>query len=369
MRINIAASHRFHLLDLARELEKLGHDVRFYSYVPTKRAMQFGLKKENCHWFWWAVPFFVLDKIFPGKRFPASIRKWLMDMYLSIFMRNADILIALSGNYVKALRSAKAKGQIVILERGSKHIIEQKSILENIPNLRNKMPIPQINVIRELQGYQIADFIAVASNHVVESFEKHNYPLNKIYRNPYGVELKMFYPKNNIQKQYDIIMVGGWSYQKGCDLIVEVMKNTSFTFLHVGSIVDVEFPKLLNMKHVDAVNQTELIDFYSKAKVSVLASRQEGLAMVQAQAVACGLPLVCTKHTGGEDLKEYLPIKEQIVVMNDVDTQSLLKSIEIALGVHESNIDFSDNLKALKESLTWEAYAKRYSDFLGSINN
>lgn len=29
MRINIAASHRFHLLDLARELAALGHDVRF----------------------------------------------------------------------------------------------------------------------------------------------------------------------------------------------------------------------------------------------------------------------------------------------------------------------------------------------------
>ena len=47
MKITIAASHRFHLLDLARELASLGHEVRFYSYVPTKRAMKFGLKKET----------------------------------------------------------------------------------------------------------------------------------------------------------------------------------------------------------------------------------------------------------------------------------------------------------------------------------
>ncbi len=46
MIINIAASGRFHICDLARELEKQGHTVRFYSYVPTKRLQTFGLKKK-----------------------------------------------------------------------------------------------------------------------------------------------------------------------------------------------------------------------------------------------------------------------------------------------------------------------------------
>lgn len=46
MKINIASTHRFHLLDLARELERQGHDVKFYSYVPTQRCTQFGLNKK-----------------------------------------------------------------------------------------------------------------------------------------------------------------------------------------------------------------------------------------------------------------------------------------------------------------------------------
>jgi glycosyltransferase involved in cell wall biosynthesis len=33
-----------------------------------------------------------------------------------------------------------------------------------------------------------------------------------------------------------------------------------------------------------------------------MASVQEGMAMVQIQALACGLPLICTTNTGGEDL-------------------------------------------------------------------
>lgn len=46
MKINILSSGRFHVCDLARELARNGHDVKFYSFVPTKRAMKFGLPKE-----------------------------------------------------------------------------------------------------------------------------------------------------------------------------------------------------------------------------------------------------------------------------------------------------------------------------------
>ena len=34
----------------------------------------------------------------------------------------------------------------------------------------------------------------------------------------------------------------------------------------------------------------------------MMASVEEGMAMVQMQAMACGLPLICTTNTGGEDL-------------------------------------------------------------------
>jgi len=48
LRVGIATSGRFHVLDLARELHALGHEVRLYSYVPRRRAMTFGLPAECC---------------------------------------------------------------------------------------------------------------------------------------------------------------------------------------------------------------------------------------------------------------------------------------------------------------------------------
>lgn len=45
-KINILSPGRFHVCDLARELDKQGFDVKFYSFVPSKRTEKFGLPKN-----------------------------------------------------------------------------------------------------------------------------------------------------------------------------------------------------------------------------------------------------------------------------------------------------------------------------------
>ena len=64
VKINIFSPGRFHVCDLARELDKHGFDVKFYSFVPTKRAMKFGLPKScSASLFWPMVPFLVLERV------------------------------------------------------------------------------------------------------------------------------------------------------------------------------------------------------------------------------------------------------------------------------------------------------------------
>jgi len=48
--------------------------------------------------------------------------------------------------------------------------------------------------------------------------------------------------------------------------------------------------------------QQELARYMSTSHVMVLPSIEEGLALVQGQAMACGCPLISSYHTGGEDL-------------------------------------------------------------------
>lgn len=282
-------------------------------------------------------------------------------------MRKCDVCIAMSGSFVAAPRKAKKQGAILIIERGSKHIMEQKRILDSIPSNKGKVTVPYWHIPREIEDYDMADYVAVASQHVVRSMLKFGYPEEKLFVNPYGVDLSMFYPADNTAKEYDVIMVGNWGCQKGCDLIVDAIKLSNYKFLHVGSVSDMPFPKNdSRFTHVDAVDQSKLVDYYAKAKVFVLPSRQEGLAMVQAQAIACNLPLVGSKDSGAEDLKEIVEHSDFITIIEDFTPAALLKAIDLSIIKQKqlNGIQYAGNAA---ERLTWKAYGDRYSEFINKI--
>lgn len=365
IKVNILSTGRFHVCDLARELNRDGFDVKYYSYVPAMRSFAYGLpKKCNYSLFYILLPFLVLQKFLPFQ-WTRILRMRFQDFLTAIIMRRADIVIAMSGEFVYALKRAKKRGEIIILERGSKHIIEQKKILENIPSLKGNQTVPSFNFSRELEGYSIADYISIPSQHVKWSFLFYHYPVNKLFINPYGVDLKMFRPVHGIEKKYDFIMVGGWSYRKGCDLLIDAIQQTNYTILHVGPLVDLDFPKNKQFFHFDAVNQTQLVNYYNQAKIFVLPSREEGLAMVQAQAIACNLPLIGSKDSGAEDLKSLIGNTKYIMILEEYTLESLISILCHSMDLYKKTNGMIYPIDLL-EKLSWESYGKRYANF---INN
>lgn len=357
MKINIVSPGRFHVMDLARELDRQGFDVRFYSFVPDKRAEKFGLKKEcNASLFLFMAPFLLLQRLMPSlKIVTIKVQDWLT----GLLMRRCDVLIAMSGNYVYTLKRAKRQGAVVILERGSKHILEQKRILESIPSLKGTKPVPDINVKRELEGYNLADYISIASQHVKRSFIERGFPIEKLFVNPYGVDLGDFQPEEG-NKEYEVVMIGGWNYRKGVDLLMQACEELNLSLLHVGGIGDIPFPNKHGFIHIAPVDQKLLRQYYNRGRIFVLASREDGFGMVLSQALSCGLPIVCSKDTGGSDIGELTGMKDWIFEMEEYTVEELKRQILLAL-------DFSKTCdpKTLRlENLSWEAYGKRYADFL-----
>ena len=225
---------------------------------------------------------------------------------------------------------------------------------------------PRYNLKRELEGYRLVDYISIATDHVKQSFLKHNIPDSKLLVNPYGVDLIQFHP-TKLNNNFDIIMVGGWRKEKGCDLLIETCRKYNFSLLHVGSLVNMEFPQDTNMKHYDAVNQCELIKYYAQAKVFVLPSRAEGLAMVQVQALACGLPIVCSKETGGRDLRDLLAEKKWIIEMKELTVDELGQCIKQAIKLSTTQQGIRNYAHHDINKFTWESYGKRYSNRLRTI--
>lgn len=375
MKINIASfGGRSHLLDTARELEKYGHEVRFYSFVPTKRATQFGLKKEcSKSYFIIALPFLTLQKITKGAEWTRWLFHCFFDYYIALTMKPCDVFIGHRAGHKFCLNFAKKKYRaVVILEDGSSHVLNQKKFFESYPDSIRKPPFAKWHIKKSLAAYQIADYISIASDFVKRTMLENGISENKLFINPYGIDLQQFYPteKPDDAVSYDVIMVGGWSYRKGCDLLIDAIRNLNLRFLHIGGIVDLKFPNYDNFTHYNSINQWELVNYYANAKVFVLTSREEGLALVQAQALACGLPIVCSKNTGGSNLKDFLNDKKWIIEMTEYTvnclTDCITQALQLAASQPEGKRDYAG--EAI-QNLTWEAYGKRYNDFLKKIVN
>lgn len=375
LKIAIATTGRFHVLDLARELSTLGHDIVFYSILPRGRAVRFGLPAASHRaLFPWLAPLVAAQR-FGGPEVSRIVNPWILkaaDRLIARRLEPCDAFIGMSGLCVESARIARERyGAKVFIERGSRHIGSQKEILDEIKRLSpDAQSVPDYAVTRELASYKLADIVVVPSRHTVTSFVERGFPHERLFQNPYGVDLTMFQPTHApVSMIPTVIYVGAWSYQKGCDLLTAALFRLggSVRLLHVGAVADAPLPEQTWFRHQDAVPQWKLPDWYSRAQIFVLASRQEGLSLVQAQALACGLPVVCTDRTGGEDLAELLGLEEGIFVVPHDDVDALADAIAQALDWgerHYSEGALRDLLGNRRERLSWKAYALRYEDRL-----
>lgn len=374
MKIAVITPGRAHLLDMAIQLLKQGHDVRMYTMVSKKRCQSFGFPADR------VTSFFALcaPMMFIFRRIKLP-RDWNRDIYYiilrlvdrlaSFFLKECDIIIGISGCPVKSVEKGKKKYSAkFFVDRGCRHILSQDEILKSVPTAQLVYPgdIPV-----ELAEYEAADKIILPSLHTKESFMERGFNEEKLFVNPYGVNLDMFHPTRLEKESYDVIFVGNWSFQKGGDLLIEACRKKGFSLLHVGAIADCPFPEDgKQFHHIDPVNQPDLINYYSKAKVLCLPSRQDGFGLVLFQAMACGLPLVYSHNTGGPDLKRLVNDKEYLFEMPEYTAESLAETLKKALKKADSQPAGEPRNYLSEEALgniSWEAYGKRYNEFLKSI--
>jgi glycosyltransferase involved in cell wall biosynthesis len=365
VRIAIATSGRFHVLDLARELAELGHDVCFYSMLPDSRAEAFGLdSRRHRSLLPYVAPFAGLQRYAP--RFIPELRDRLMsnmlDRAVESVLEPCDVFIAMSGIFVRALRFARQKyGAKIWVERGSRHILSQAEILAAAPGARG----PAENVIaRELEAYRLADRIVVPSRHVVDSFARDPAAYAKLFVNPYGTKLDMF-PYRARERAIGplrLLFVGAWSRRKGCDVLEKAVRGSEgISLRHVGNIGDLPFPGLSSeFEHFDPVPQPQLNSFYHGSAACVLASREDGFGMVLGQALATGLPIICTDRTGGEDLRHTAALQDRITIVPHDDVDALRRAIEALRQRLSAGPQFAPLSDDDLATLAWPAYAVRY---------
>lgn len=361
--ITILTSGRFHVLDLARELERLGHRVRFLSLLPPWQLPRRGLAASRGVWLLGSAPLLGLRRFARGAlgETAAELLNRSIDHQAALLVRfgpDVDVFIGMAGMSLHALRAARARGALTLLERSSAHIELQLALLGQ--------PSDTSAVARELAEYAEVDVLSIPSRHVESGFLAKGFPRERLALNVLGVDLDEFPHDPGPQDgPLEVAFVGAFSRRKGCDLWLEAAARLpSLRFTHVGPAGDVapsnapNAPDLPNVRHLAAVPQRELRRFYAAADVLTLPSREDGFGLVMSQALASGCHVVGTDKTGAPDLAELAPGAVTVVPAGDLEA---LVSALLALEARRAELRAARQMTPLwRERLSWRAYAERY---------
>jgi glycosyltransferase involved in cell wall biosynthesis len=319
--VDISVASRFHAFDLARELSIHGLLRHLHTGYPAFLPPRFG------------VPAMSVRSIWTGEALNRTLstfyrRGWLKhqpDPFVSqrhdriVASRIApggNLFVGWSSQCRESIAVARRLGMATVVERGSAHILWQRQQLDEERRLTG-LPVElphEHSIEQELQEYETTDFIAVPSAFSARTFINRGIPASKLLVNPYGVDLSLFDraaaggrgSRRAARDGLRVLHVGRVSAQKGVHYLVDAIARVPDCRLTLVGAVDPGMDRVVTnqprIQVVGAVPGPTLPGWYGEADVFCLLSVQEGLALVIAQAMAMGLPVIATPNTGAEEL-------------------------------------------------------------------
>ncbi|CAK27086.1 Glycosyltransferase [Synechococcus sp. RCC307] len=388
MRITIVVGGRWHAFDLAHELNKQGHLFRLITNYPTWFVKKWGIPHEKIV----SLPltFWVVKAIYKlGGESLMMHCQWRVHQWFAKraakYLSGSECIHGWSQWSEPSFQWAKTRGIPIVLERSSAHILEQSRLLhEEHQRLGLKWTETHAKIEKmELREYELCDSVAVPSLFVERSFIKRHFRREKLFRNALGVNLSSFKPATKAPPAPSddglrIIYAGSLSVRKGLADLLEAFALASLPKATL-KLLGGETPELKlllreqppQVKILGHIPQEALVGHYQQSHCFVLASVEEGMAMVQMQALACGLPLICTTNTGGEDLLRMtgsegkpleLGIKQfpagfLVPIHSPAAISSCLRKIAneetLWISMHNEAINLASN------QLSWESYGQR----------
>lgn len=384
MRVIQTVFGAFHHFELARELQKRGHLQRIYSTWPWRRLKREGLPRELVRTYPWVHTPEMLMRRF--KLDPAWLTDEIgyanaltFDRFVTEQLKHEsqpDALIALSGSSLNAGKQLQARGGIFICDRGSSHQrFQQQIVNEEFRRWGISHDISdERDTLREEEIYSTADAITVPSTFAARSFLSMGVVKQKIHVIPYGVRLEQFTKVAEVPTdRFEVLFAGGVGLRKGFPYLLKAfaaLRHPSKR-LRVAGAIQPEIKKLLptlpqeSVEYLGPVSQTRLVELMSSSHVLVLPSIEEGLALVQGQALACGCPVLATTNTGAEDLFRD-DIEGFIVPIRDVDAllermQRLVDSPALQQKMCAAALERVRHLGG------WSDYGDRWEGLLSSL--
>jgi len=379
MRVVLSTIGKFHTFDLARQIHQRGALTAIFSGYPWFKLKNENLPKPRVKTF----PYLHAPYMrFAPRSTPARLlwewqdRLWF-DRYVATQLPECDVFCGLSGSALYSGGLAKSRGAKYVCDRGSSHIRAQDRILREEyarQGIRFAGVDPRI-IKREEAEYEKADIITVPSTFALNTFIEAGLAPQKMRIASYGVDLDRFYPcAPKRSADFHVLFVGGLSVRKGLRYLLEGFQQLNCSVKRltlVGAILPEMESTIRQLRgnsriHISGpVPQERLREIMSTSHVMVLPSVEEGLALVQAQAMACGCPVIATQNTGARDLftdgKEgfIVPIRDAAAIADRL--QSLADDPELRMAMSEAAI------QRVKSIGGWDSYGDSMFEIFSEV--
>lgn len=182
----------------------------------------------------------------------------------------------------------------------------------------------------DILAFKLADIIAVATPTLgLDAIKYAGY--KKIFLLPNYVDTELFKPQNTEKVNKLLIMVCRLHPQKNIPMVLEVMRYLPEFNLQIigdGPLKD----ELIKLKKDNNINNVQFIgtvpfeslpSYLNKAEAFVFPTLIEGHPKTLIEAMACGLPCICSNVEG---IKEMI-INGETGILCDLDVQSIKNAI------------------------------------------
>lgn len=217
-------------------------------------------------------------------------------------------------------------------------------------------------------------FFLAASNFVKDSLLYCGVKPEQIKIVPYGANVESSIVRNTVAKgtKIEFLFVGQVMYRKGVPYLFEAMSaldsneahltvtgsynsNDWFVKNHFGDD-NIDFTGLVTLDKMKAI--------YEKAHVFVLPSFAEGMAQVGIEAMACGLPIICTYNSGVADLVTD-GVNGFIIPVGD--KQAIVDKMQWFIDHPEKIAEMGEAARKVAANYSWSDYEKRVVKAINEI--
>lgn len=211
-------------------------------------------------------------------------------------------------NDIDAIRQAKDQGlhvvhELIISADVGRIMLEERQRFPGIEPACEALAEVEAGIARDQQKWTLSDQVLVPSEYCLQSSIALGCDPEKISLVPYGIPEHWFGLQSDPQ-QGRILFVGQVGLRKGNHVLAEACRLLKTRGVHfecrvAGPLqVDTTLPLFEGPTYLGQVPRSQVQEEFRCADIFVLPTLAEGMALVQLEAMASGLPVITTPHSG-----------------------------------------------------------------------